>query len=151
MELLALMQTVALFEGLTNEQLHRLIDISDEEVFGEDEIIFEQGEIGDSLYFVVEGQVEVRLSMGPDQPERSQVYLGRGQAVGEMALLDQGPRSATIVSCQDGTVLRSINHEAFTELCSVDTAIGYVIMRNIARDLSVKLRHTNLDLGASNQ
>ena len=67
------------------------------------------------------------------------------------ALLDQGPRSASIISCLDGTVLRSISHTAFTELCSVDTAIGYMIMRNIARDLSVKLRHTNLDLGASGQ
>lgn len=151
MDLLTLMQTVALFEGLTEAQLSRLVEISDEEIFGEDEVIFAQGEIGDRLYFVVEGQVEVRLSMGPNQPERSQVFLGRGQAVGEMALLDQGPRSASIVSGQNGTVLRSISHETFTELCSVDTAIGYVIMRNIARDLSVKLRHTNLDLGASNQ
>ncbi len=84
----------------------------------------------------------------PDEPERSQVYLGRGQIFGEMALLDMGKRSATVRCSQDHTVLRAISQPAFTDLCNSDTAIGYMIMRNMAIDLSFKLRHRNLDLGA---
>lgn len=149
MELLDLMRTATLFEGLTDDQLQRLIAISDEEVFDQGDVVFEQGMTGDRLYFVVDGHVAVRLENLPDDRPRTQVYLGRGQVVGEMALLDKGPRSATIVCRRDHTVLRAISHAAFTALCDDDTAIGYVIMRNIARDLSFKLRHSNLDLGVS--
>ncbi len=141
------MQTIALFEGLTSDQLQRLIDITDEELLDDGMILFEQGDPGDRLYFITDGQVEVRLRNSPSQPERTQVFLGRGQLVGEMALLDQGPRSATIRCSQDGTVLRSISQALFNDLCTADTAIGYMIMRNMARDLSFKLRHANLGGG----
>ncbi len=149
MTLLELMRTIALFDGLTDSQLQRLIDISDEVIFDDGDIVFEQGESGDTLYFVTEGQVEVRLRKSPKQPERTQVFLGRGQLIGEMALLDKGPRSATILCSRDRTVLRRLSHAAFNELCRADTAIGFVIMRNMARDLSFKLRHSNLDMRAS--
>lgn len=147
MNLLELMRSVALFEGLNDEQLQRLVDISDEEVFHDGDVVFEQGATGDRLYFVVEGQVAVRLQHLPDQRPRTQVYLGRGQVIGEMALLDKGPRSATIKCRRDNTVMRSISHAAFIALCDHDTTIGYIVMRNLARDLSFKLRHSNLDLG----
>ena len=145
---LDLMRAVALFNGLSDEQLQRLLDISEEEIYYDDEIIFEQGTEGDKLYFISEGQVEIRIRFHPREPERSQVYLGRGQIFGEMALLDLGKRSATVKCSQDETVLHSISNEAFTDLCTSDTAIGYVIMRNMAMDLSFKLRHQNLNLGA---
>jgi CRP/FNR family cyclic AMP-dependent transcriptional regulator len=148
MPLLDLMRAVALFNGLIDEQLQRLLDISQEEIFYDEDIIFEQGAEGDKLYFISEGQVEIRIRVNPREPERSQVYLGRGQIFGEMALLDLGKRSATVKCSQDETVLRSITNEAFTDLCTSDTAIGYVIMRNMAMDLSFKLRHQNLNLGA---
>ena len=148
MALLDLWKTVGLFSGLSEEQLRRLIEISQEEIFNEGDIIFEQGADGEKLYFISEGQVEIRIRKSPQSPERSQVFLGRGQIFGEMALLDLGKRSATVRCCQDHTSLRSITGEAFTELCNTDTAIGYIIMRNMAIDMSFKLRHRNLDLGA---
>lgn len=148
MTLLELMRTIALFEGLADDQLQRLLAISDENVYDAGTVLFRQGETGDRLYIIVDGQVEVRLRSHPDRPERTQVFLGRGQVVGEMALLDKGPRSATIRCSQDHTVLRSISHAACTELCNADAAIGYTIMRNLARDLSFKLRHANLTPGS---
>ncbi len=148
MVLLDLMRAVALFNGLSDEQLQRLLDISEEEIYYDDDIIFEQGAEGEKLFFISEGQVEIRIRSHPNEPERSQVFLGRGQIFGEMALLDLGKRSATVKCSQDETVLRSISNEAFTDLCASDTAIGYVIMRNMAMDLSFKLRHQNLNLGA---
>ena len=151
MALLDLMRAVALFSGLSDEQLQRLLDISQQEIYYDDEIIFDQGTEGDRLYFISEGQVEIRIRSHPKEPERSQVYLGRGQIFGEMALLDLGKRSATVKCSQDETILRSITNEAFTDLCTSNTAIGYVIMRNMAMDLSFKLRHQNLNLGTESQ
>ena len=148
MTLVDLMRSVALFNGLTPEQLQRLIDISREEIHRDGDIIVEQGGVGDKLYLISDGQVEIRIRKLPGEPERSQVFLGRGQIFGEMALLDEGRRSATVKCSQNNTVLRTITAEAFDDLCRSDTAIGYAIMRNMAMDLSFKLRHRNLDLGA---
>lgn len=148
MSLVDLLKAVALFNGLSDQQLQRLIDSSVEEIYDDEEIIFEQNAEGDKLYFISEGQVEIRIRRRPGEPERSQVFLGRGQIFGEMALLDMGKRSATVKCSQNHTVLHVIDSVAFTTLCSSDTAIGYIIMRNMAMDLSFKLRHRNLDLGA---
>ena len=147
MALLSLLRAVTLFNGLSDEQLQRLVAISEEEIFNAGDVIVRQGEMEDKLYFITEGQVEVLVRPGAGQPERSQVYLGRGQLFGEMALLDKGPRSATVRCSRDHTVLRSIRSGAFGALCDADTAIGYVVMRNIARDLAFKLRHRNLTPG----
>ncbi len=147
--LLSLMRTVPLFNGLSDEQLQRLVAISEEEIFNAGDVIVQQGAAGNKLYVIADGQVEVRVRSAPGQPERSELFLGRGQIFGEMALLDEGPRSATVRCSRDHTVLRSIRAQAFNALCRADTAIGYVVMRNIARDLSFKLRHSNLTAGSS--
>ncbi len=151
MALLPLMKAVELFHGLTDARLQRLLDISQEVIYHDGDVIFEQGAAGDALYFISEGQVEICIRPAPGAPERTEVYLGRGQIFGEMALVDRGTRSATVRCCQDDTILRVIAGDAFTALCEADTAIGYVIMRNIACDLSFKLRHRNLNLDGSSQ
>jgi CRP/FNR family cyclic AMP-dependent transcriptional regulator len=148
MALLDLLRAVGLFNGLADKQLQRLIDISQEEMYNDEEIIFRQDSEGDRLYLIREGQVEILIRKRPHEPERSQVFLGRGQIFGEMALLDLGKRSATVKCSRDRTLLHSISREAFTGLCNSDTAIGYIVMHNLAMDLSFKLRHRNLDLGA---
>jgi CRP/FNR family transcriptional regulator, cyclic AMP receptor protein len=148
MAFIDLLRTVHLFSGLSPEQLGCLLAISAEEVYEDGDVIFQQGAPGDKLYIISKGQVEIRIRKKTDEPERSQVFLGRGQVFGEMALLEEAARSATVRCSCENTVLLSIADEAFGRLCSSDTAIGYVIMRNMAMDLSFKLRHRNLDSGA---
>ncbi len=140
MELQKVMKRVELFRGLNDNQLKRLADISQRESYGQGQVICRQGEPGDRMFVVAEGQVEIKLE---DQAgaSRSAVYLGEGQVVGEMALIDRGNRSATVVAVQDNTIVYSIPDRDFAALCQSDTAIGYVMMRNIAQDLSFKLRH----------
>jgi len=66
---------------------------------------------------------------------------------GEMALVDRGARSATVRCVEDGTVLYVIPRKDFWALCDNDHHIGFIVMRNIAFDLSFKLRHRNLQVG----
>jgi CRP-like cAMP-binding protein len=143
MDLVDILKTAALFDGLTDAQLYRIIDISEPMTVSKGETIFSQGDTGDRLYVVSEGEVEVRVGLESGD-ERSQVFLGRGQLFGEIALIDKGPRSATMVCTRDNTTLYTISCKTFIDLCMEDTAIGYVVMRNIAADLSFKLRHRNL-------
>lgn len=144
MELAQILRGVSLFQGLTTKQLEQLANISQREVYEADALIFSQGAPGDKMYVVADGQVEIRFddSAGGDY---AALYLGSGQIFGEMALLDQGSRSASVVAVQSGTEVYAIPSRDFLTLCSADTAIGYIMMRNMALDLSFKLRHKNLN------
>jgi len=134
------MKRVELFRGLTDDQLMRLAGISQTETYPQGTTICKQGDMGDKMYVVAQGQVEIRVQ-DSHGASYSAVYLGEGQVVGEMALLDEGKRSATVVAVHDGTVMFAFPNKDFALLCRNDTAIGYVMMRNLAQDLSFKLRH----------
>ncbi|HVO42794.1 MAG TPA: cyclic nucleotide-binding domain-containing protein [Aggregatilineales bacterium] len=143
MNLFELLKGIELFSGLEDDQLRRLMAISQEATYNDGEVIFAQGDEGESLYIIREGQVEV--SVEQNNRRRSQIYLGDGQIFGEMALIDFGRRSATVHAVRDKTVVDLIRRDDFFALCDSDKALGYVVMRNMAIDLSFKLRHRNLD------
>ncbi|MBN1311570.1 MAG: cyclic nucleotide-binding domain-containing protein [Anaerolineae bacterium] len=144
-DLIKLLRSVELFAGLNDEQLKKVATIFKEHSYKKGEIVFSQGDKGDHLYLVQEGFVEVIAGEGQGQAGgRTLVNLGPGQSVGEMALVDQGPRSATVRAVGDKTVIGAVSRAAFEQLCENDTAIGYRVMRNIAIDISFKLRHQTL-------
>lgn len=145
MDIIGIMKQVELFRELTDEQLAQIAAISHEERATTGAVVFAQGANGDGMYIVCEGQVEVQVrdSLGDSY---AAVYLGKGQVFGEMALVDDSARSASVLVAGSGeTVLIKIPSADFTGLCVRDTAIGYVMMRNIAQDLSFKLRHRDYD------
>lgn len=141
MALLELLKRVALFDGLTQSELDKVAQLCTEKSYPTGGIIIQQGDTGDELYIIQEGQVEI-LVMGI-KPERPVVVLGKGQILGEMSLLDEGFRSATGRAAAP-TIVQSIRGDQFTQLTSQDHHIGYIVMRNLAADLSFKLRHRNL-------
>ncbi len=149
-EVIELLRRSELFAGLPEEKIEQIISIGRVKRFNAGETIIAEGEPSDEMYIVEEGLVEVLVSEMalPDVAGPSEltpvVQLGRGQVFGEMALVDRGARSATVRCVEDGTTLFVIPREAFWRLCEADHHIGYVVMRNIARDLSFKLRVRNL-------
>lgn len=148
MELVSIMRRSELFRGLNETQLNRLVTISTKEVFHRGDVIFEQGSVGERMYLIGDGQVEVRIHAHASASGEGQtaVYLGHGQVFGEMALIDSGRRSATLVAVGNDTTVYSIPKDDFTTLCMTDTGIGYIMMRNMALDLSFKLRHLDNNL-----
>lgn len=143
MELVELFKGVELFAGLDHGQLEQLARISHMEEFQDGDLVVSKGEQGSSLYIIRDGQFGVMLEASP--VKETSVYLGAGQIFGEMALLDYGERSATIRCVSQKATLAVLSREDFERLCQADTAIGYVVMRNMATDLSFKLRHRNLE------
>lgn len=139
-EIKATLQEVELFQNLSDDHLAQVATICQTRICRNGEVIFDQGSQGDALYIVGQGQVEVRLKQASGQSAAA-IYLGSGQVFGEMALVDHGQRSASIVVAEDNTRLYVITTDAFNQLCTLDSGIGFLVMRNIARDLSFKLRH----------
>ena len=145
-----LLQRSELFAGLAPEQIERIATLGREVVYNAGDIIIREGEPSDEMYIISDGMVEVLVSSGaiPDVTGPPQltpvVRLGQGQFFGEMALVDHGARSATVRCVEDGTTLYVIPRQEFLALCEADHHIGYIVMRNIASDLSFKLRYHNL-------
>lgn len=152
MSIVELLQRSELFSGLSVEQIEEIAVLTQKAGYSAGDIIIRQGDATNDLYIVQQGMVEVLISKGriPDVPGPPQlasvVRLGRGQVFGEMALVDRGARSATVRCVEDDTVLHIIPRQDFLSLCEDDRQIGYQVMRNIASDLSFKLRHRNLRL-----
>jgi CRP-like cAMP-binding protein len=142
MELIEILSSVEIFDGLKPDELSQVAQICRERRLHPGETITRQGDAGDELYIVTEGFVEV--SLGEASSSRVVVNLGSGQIIGEMALVDQGPRSATVRAVVEPTAVQIIRRGDFERLCRGNYKIGYTVMRNIAADLSFKLRHRNL-------
>jgi CRP/FNR family cyclic AMP-dependent transcriptional regulator len=136
-----LLQSIELFDGLTEKDLDDVAAICTQREFTTGEYLAQQNEIGSELFIIGDGLVEVTVR--ERTMPRVVVNLGAGQIIGEMSLVDRGPRSATVRAVQD-TVVQVIRHDEFHTLCQRNTHIGYLVMLNLAADLSFKLRHRNL-------
>src|SRR5690606_38844716 len=85
----------------------------------------EQGQIGREAFVIVEGAAEVRRN------GRKVATLGPGDCVGELALLDHGPRTATVTATEDSTVLVLAARE-FAGLVDAVPAIGHKLLKALA-------------------
>jgi len=146
MDTIQLLKGVEVFDGLNDAELKRIAGVCREAHYQKGQVITAQGEAGDEMFIIRDGFVEISVGE-PSEAEltpHALVSLGTGQVVGEMALVDHGPRSATVRCVTDKTAVIAIKREAFEQLCQADHHIGMVVYRNLAADLSFKLRHRHL-------
>ncbi len=144
MKINEIIRGVELFDGLSEEELDKVIGLCQERNYKENDVIAEQNSAGNELFIIQGGFVEVAVTGRSGRTSKVIVNLGTGQTIGEMSLIDQGPRSATVRAINTPTVVQVITQEDFESLCETDCRIGYVVMRNIAADLSFRLRQRHL-------
>lgn len=146
MDEVRLLRGVAVFDGLNEAELQRVAGICQEARFAKGEALTTQGTEGTEMFVIRSGLLEVRVGqLGTGiLPPHTVVNLGDGQVVGEMSLVDHGPRSATVRCATAECHVLVIQREAFEQLCQSDHHIGLLVYRNLAADLSFKLRHRHL-------
>lgn len=94
------LQQVELFEGLEPKELRLLAKTCTERQYPAGAVLMQEGEAGAGLFILIEGKVNVMQSAGPGQPPREITTLDAGEVIGEMALLDDLPRSATVTALE---------------------------------------------------
>jgi len=122
------LKTVDLFEDIPAEYLTSLAEIAEQVSFFANETLFKEGQRGDSCYLVEEGRIGVKKG------RKVVTKLGRGECIGEMALLDGKPRSATCIVEKDARLLR-ISSDDFSSLLSSQPEMAKALLRTLAQRL----------------
>ena len=153
MTVLNVLKQADIFYDLTDTQLELVAAICQERVCEKDELIFAENTPGNEMYVIMEGEVAIELDptlVGRTDVTEPQVLtvLGRWQVFGEMALVDEGVRSASARSVRHNTRVLVIPRDKLMLLCDTYPQLGYRLMRNLAADLAMKIRHTDLQIRA---
>jgi len=137
-----ILQKYSLFGGMMEEQIETILPFMHEEHFVSDQIIITEGKANDKIYFLIEGQVAV---------SKKDVFLARfceGEEFGEVEVLDVMPAVASIKALSNVTTM-SISNKALREIYKIDVKIFSLIIMNLARDLSRRLRKMDEKLASS--
>ena len=130
-------KNVLLFENLPEENIKRIIDLSIEKTFQTGDILIEQDTLANNAYIICSGSVRAyRISEEGD--EITLGVLGQGEIVGEMSLLDDEPRSASVAVLQE-TVVLIINRGRFVSLLKEFPDLTISLLRT----LSLRIRTIN--------
>ena len=135
MEQLVFLKRIHLFGSLPLDTLLALSRVLVPESYVAGETVFADGSAGRCLYLIRSGMLDVRKN------QRLLTRLGRGAYVGEMALIDDAPRSASVVASEDCTLLR-LDRAAFEDLTEDYPAM----LRELCRLLAFNLREANRNL-----
>lgn len=135
-----LLEKVPLFSGLSEEGLKRLAQVTTSKSFPKDHTIVEENEIGETLYMILSGKVKV-VNIGPDGKEVILSVLGTGEFFGEMSLLDDEPRSATVISMEK-TEMMQLRRKDFLNLWETNKEI----LSRVLSVISGRLRHANAQI-----
>ncbi|MBE2183863.1 MAG: cyclic nucleotide-binding domain-containing protein [Anaerolineae bacterium] len=151
MSLITYLRQTEIFLDLSSLQLDLIAAICTERTYGAGEIVFDENTTGDELYIITNGGIEIVITpavIGKESSDAPKVLalLRRGQSFGEVALVDEGVRSAGARAAEKGTALIIIPRDKIMLLCETYPQLGYKLMRNLAADLAMKIRNTDLQI-----
>lgn len=139
-----------IFYQFTPTQLEMVANICQEGTFQKDDLIFRENSGSKELYIIVQGQVDIFVdpslisSFETGAENKIIATLRRGQNFGEVALVDEGLRSASACASENDTRLLIIPRDKLIMLCDTYPHLGYRLMYNLAADLAMKMRNTDL-------
>ncbi len=150
---IAALRDIALFRNLTAEKIQRITDILRKVTFSADEIIMREGDIGDTMYIILEGTVEIAKNLVIDDTDnedsgKNKVFTrldgGQHAVVGEIALLEEQKRTASVKAVTD-CVMYEMKKDDFLKVAEKDYELGYRMLLNLGRIVSARLRRADED------
>ena len=137
------LKTFKLFSRLPDEELACLAGVMEEKIFPAGTVILQEGDPGDHMYLLLEGTVEVlKTTLFGDPYVTASLKDSYHCSFGEMALIDQGTRSATVRAKTDCRTL-ALSSEEFQRFCREYPAIGVELLMAVSATLVRNLRAEN--------
>ena len=146
MEKIEVLQKARLFENLLPDELEMLSELSQMKDLKAGDIVFHEGDVGNSLYVIVSGEIEV-LRKDTEGKLKAIASMKEPEFFGEMSLIDKELRSATVRAKSD-TALLVLTNENLHSFAKVFKNGFTMVVINIARVMSARLRETNMKLAS---
>jgi CRP/FNR family cyclic AMP-dependent transcriptional regulator len=148
-ELVNFLKQGDVFHQFTQTQLELVANLCQDKQFAPGTTIFEENSNSKELYIIAHGEIDILVNPGiigsKEKTEKTVIAtLRRGQSFGEVALVDEGLRSAEARVKDKEARLLVIPREKLIMLCDTYPQLGYRLMRNLAIDLAMKIRNTDL-------
>ncbi len=143
-----LLRRIKILAHLKDAQLAHLADFMEPQDTPQHSVVFQQGDVGDAMYLVLAGELRARTMVGGK--ETILITFGVGDFFGDMALFDNGPRSADIVANVDSNLLK-ISAVNFYRLIREAPALATPFLQATARTLSSRIRADNKKISAISQ
>ncbi|MFO8057530.1 MAG: cyclic nucleotide-binding domain-containing protein [bacterium] len=145
------LKKIPLFQLCSYAELTRIWNYMQKVNFNAGDTVFRQGDNGDALYVIREGEMEI-LAASPDKDRIENVVasLGPGELFGEMALVENEPRSASVRARTDAKLFR-LQKDYFEKLMKQDHELAYKIYQPLTAILSQRLRETTERLALANK
>ncbi len=137
-ELKTVIRKARLFEDMIDRELDIMLGVLEIKPFPMDSNVFQEGVIGREFYIILTGSVQVFKADGKNK-EHQIAKLKAGQTFGEMALLDQLPRSASVSTLENST-LAVLSQDGFRALAVKDPGVYSHLLLNMAKEFSARLR-----------
>ncbi len=141
---LELIKQAAVFADLTDDELGHIAEICQEQKFKSAQTIFKEGEPGNRLYIIAEGEVRISRNV-PGSGEEALTVLKKGACFGEMSVFDRSERSTDAIANTSCTLL-TISRSDFEIMLDFNRDMAYKILWSVVRLLSERLRITNDNL-----
>ncbi len=136
---------LTIFRDLTKEQLNLVQKYMQSRTYQDGDIIFKEGDPGDGMYFILSGYVSVFLDLDNNDRARRLATFAAGVFFGDMAILENQPRSAT-VRAETPTKLLFLTKDNFEKFTATEPLLASKMLLGIARELSHRLRMTNAEV-----
>lgn len=128
-----ILQSVPLFSQLAPADLQRVVELARDRSYPKNSVILFEDDPGDALFVVAKGQVKVVL-IGDDGREVILSVLGQGEFFGEMALIDDEPRSAHVIAMEDSDLL-VLRRDDFEGILAQSPKIALSLLKELTRRL----------------
>ena len=139
------LESVPIFESLTEKELSAVARLTHERTYKKDEHVFKKLSPAEGMYVILDGQVSI---IDPDS-ETIFATLESGDFFGELALLDEEPRSASSIAKIPSRLIGFFRTDLLT-LMKRSPELGNKILTNLSRVLGERLRRTNQELAKPN-
>jgi CRP/FNR family transcriptional regulator/CRP/FNR family cyclic AMP-dependent transcriptional regulator len=136
-----ILRRVPFFQELAQPELDLIMALGHVVAYPKDMVLFTEGDKGEALYVVLDGAIRIVKSL-PASWDGTMAFIERGGCFGEMALVDEFPRSATAIAHDDSVVL-FLEREAVLDLFREQPFVGQKILRAFCRSLSLRLREAS--------
>ncbi|MFN7139106.1 MAG: cyclic nucleotide-binding domain-containing protein [Limisphaerales bacterium] len=137
---LGALRRIKILAGLSDQQIERFAQLMEEQMVRQWHEVFRQGECGNAMYFVLEGELRARIMV--DGKETILSTLAPGDFFGEMSLFDSVPRSADVLANKDSVLLK-VSLENFQKLLSRAPELAAPILFEIGKTLVARTRQDN--------